>query len=415
MVRPSTQMTPPAAVGPVSAGGSGPLIDDQDVPFAPTLSQADPTVEQVLLVNRLLDWGEHWRLPLGLLLGMLIGVAALFAYQSQGQDRIQTASATDEIGINAQVGALTAAVDEMESPEGGDSQIAVSQSDAAEPEETSTTGKATTSETTSGSTATDLSTTGSLSSTTSGPSSSRPQETTSKPSTTAKPTPATKPTPTTSITTAPTTVVEAPITIGGRVVTRLRAGVRGARVALYFDSEPDGIGNTLFLTAGTPEDGSYSFTQDPGCYVVRFTPPAGYTIEAGESERSVCLKSGEQRTAIDLTVTMTMTIDPVAPPHYCEIQIGRRQRAGVEIWDPSANFAAAYVFYDSDGGRLHTTTSFGPPDVTEPDEPSIKWTSIGSGYEESFVYSVAARDESGQVSQPTRCGRVFLRRHHRFG
>ena len=85
-----------------------------------------------------------------------------------------------------------------------------------------------------------------------------------------------------------------------------------------------------------------------------------------------------------------------------------RERAGVEIQEPSREFAASYLFYSESGTQLYDTASFGSPDFTWDHNGSIKWASNRNGFEESDVYSVAAKGSQGQVSAPTTCVRQFL-------
>ena len=429
MVRLLAQTTRPEPANASASEGLGtegpsapeaPGTEGLEVPFAPAKPQTAPLANQAILISRVLDWGERRRLPLGLLFSVLIGVTAFAAYRSQlDQDRVQTGPTAAE-DVNHQIGPLAAAVEGLTTADGSetvpdgvapgdDGKVVVAGSDPAASDETPPLSQVPTSRPGStdsppGSsprpTSSDHSSPGSERP--KPPTTAKPKTTTAKPPTTAKPTTA-PPTTAPPTTAPPTTAPKQPVTIGGRVDPVGTSGVAGIKVALYHDRDSDGVGDSLDTTVGASSDGNFSFSREPGCYVVRVVPPSGYEAVAGRAERSVCLSSGQQRGDLDLAIVAT-----IAAPHGCAIHMTRSWWAGVEIQEPSREFAASYLFYSESGTQLYDTASFGSPDFTWGHNGSIKWTSNRNGFEESDVYSVAAKGSQGQVSAPTTCGRQFL-------
>ncbi len=84
-------------------------------------------------------------------------------------------------------------------------------------------------------------------------------------------------------------------TIGDRVSNQADQGVGGVDIDLF----SEGRSNWLDYTT-TASDGSYSFTVDPGCYVITFIAPAGDSFSSGTyANTPVCVSAGETNTTID--------------------------------------------------------------------------------------------------------------------
>lgn len=368
------------------------LLSDDVLPFAPVAPAA--VRGPVAPVDRVLGWTHRWRFPLALIFGSLIGVAAFSAYESkQPADPVLTTpgSAGSPSDPDEQSGALSVAVGEMASGDSGSEAPTT-----AGPRRTATTGfdealvapspNTTRRPTTSGPTPSSTVTT--VSSTTA------PTSTTIQPSTTVRPT----------TTLPPTTASTTPATIGDRITfeTSGGRGVNGIPLVLLNDADGDGVGESVRLTDNTNTSGRYSWSVDPGCYVVVFSIPAGQTILQGSAREAVCVTSGQQELDVDLVITLPL----VEQPSSCQVQIGTNSLAGVEIHHPQSAWAPSYIFYGSSGNFIISTNSLGPADDLEPDEPSIEWTSAVHGFEESDVYSVAAEHEQGVASPPLTCSRI---------
>lgn len=370
------------------------LLSDDAVPFAPVAPAAGR--RPVVPADRLLGWTHRWRFPLALIFGALIGVAAFSAYESkQPVDPVSTTPGTGRTqpDPDEQAGALSVAVGDMASGENGadDSDV----STTTDPRRTATT-------------AFDAALVAPSSDTTRRPITSRPTATSSAATSTVLST--TAPTSTTirpTTTLPPTTADTAPpipATIGDRITfeTSGGRGVNGIPLVLLNDTDGNGVGESVRLTDNTNTAGRYSWSVDPGCYVVVFSIPAGQTILQGSDRQALCVTSGQTKLDVDLVITLPF----VEQPSSCQVQIGTNSLAGVEIHHPQSAWAPSYIFYDSSGNFIISTNSLGPPDDLEPDEPSIEWTSSGNGFEESDVYSVAAEHEQGVPSSPVTCSRI---------
>ncbi len=180
------------------------------------------------------------------------------------------------------------------------------------------------------------------------------------------------------------------------------AGVRAITVTLMRDSDGNGVGETIWATTTSSDTGAYTFSVQPGCYVVVFTVPAGQQVLKGVASKPVCLNPGQDDPRIDLVISRPF----VKPPAACEVQIGNNRYAGVEIQDRSGVWASSYAFYDKAGKWLLSTKSFGPPDDVESSPPSVEWTSERFKYDEEKVDSVLAEDGLGNISERVKCKTV---------
>ena len=173
----------------------------------------------------------------------------------------------------------------------------------------------------------------------------------------------------------------------------------GVVVRLERDTDGDGDGDTLVATDTTSSAGRYGFVVPPGCFELRFTIPSGRSVEAGRATDRFCVNAGQDRADADLLLYS----DSVTPPPRCEVQVGYGRLDGVEITLTNGRRAPSYTFYNRDGGVLHRTADFGPPDDFE--LGNVEWTADGFGYDPAPVWSVAAEDSQGIPSKRVVCAR----------
>ncbi len=230
--------------------------------------------------------------------------------------------------------------------------------------------------------------TASTAATTSQPSTTRSTTTTPSTSTTRLVT--TRP-PITTTTVAPTR----PIFIGDRITVGSfnGPGLGNVEVGLYIDEDRDGFGDRRIQRQTTGGNGRYSFEPDPGCYEVRFTPPAGYEIQSTLSRQALCLESGGSNARIDAVAERLVV---VAPPSSCDVESD-----GVEVDEFSGNWADSYTFYSASGAVVARTRDLGPYD-TDPGETDREWFGPENGFNHRAVVSVAA-ERNGRESAPRAC------------
>jgi len=233
----------------------------------------------------------------------------------------------------------------------------------------------------------------SASTTTSGePSTTR--STTTRPSSSTTRVVTTRPPVTQPITT--TTVAPArPVYIGDRITVGSfnGPGLGNVEVGLYIDEDRDGFGDRRIQRQTTSGNGRYSFEPDPGCYEVRFTPPAGYEILPALSRQALCLESGGSNARIDAVAERLVV---VAPPSACDVESD-----GVEVDEFNGNWADSYTFYSASGAVVARTRNLGPYD-TDPGETDREWFGAENGFNHRAVVSVAA-ERNGQESAPRAC------------
>jgi hypothetical protein len=166
------------------------------------------------------------------------------------------------------------------------------------------------------------------------------------------------------------------------------------RVEGYTDLNGDGgIGGEIRLfTTTTGNDGRFSVSSQPGCYVLRFTATGSGSIESGYESRAFCVGSGQTRGGLD---TLLVTRRPERPM-VCWGD-GSYGDAGVAIVEWINPYGDEYFFYDS-GGRLVARTSDLPNWVAGP-SGGRRWA---SGYDAGRVAS-AARAVDGVQSTATEC------------
>ena len=205
----------------------------------------------------------------------------------------------------------------------------------------------------------------------------------------------------TTVTTQPTTTA-APkaVFIGDRVSFDDWDGpaAKGIAVTLWSDTNRDGREESVRATATSSDTGAYSFTVEPGCYVVTFTVPAGQSVVKGDQRKALCLGSGQDDGRIDLVISRPV----VRAPTSCVVYIGRFNGA-VEVRDSAGTFASSYGFFDSGGRLIVSTSTLGSPDSSG--RTSRTWRSANHGFEESNVTSVAGEDGRGNSSGRVNCTR----------
>lgn len=116
--------------------------------------------------------------------------------------------------------------------------------------------------------------------------------TTAPPSTTAAPTSTTTPATTAAPTTAPPTTARTAVVAGALLYER-DVPSNDIVVNLYADNDGNGVKGRWLTSTNTSARGIYSFTVEPGCYVIGFNAPQGYQVDRATQNRAFCADAGD--------------------------------------------------------------------------------------------------------------------------